>query len=194
MQPKISQHPLTSDTHPIRVDFLPQAVTGLPGQLGMTIAPGKRHQGMHAIWCRDLEKDLQRLRDHYHTDLLISLIEPHEFGFLQIPDLIERARSHGMRPRRFPIPDFSTPASMSELQHLVTLILEAVQQGQTVVVHCRGGLGRSGLVVASCLVALGYSPDDAFSQVRAARPGSVETEEQEAFVHQFAELMRSQSL
>ncbi|MGQ9869945.1 phosphatase domain-containing putative toxin [Leptodesmis sp.] len=91
-----------------------------------------------------------------------------------------------MKSRWFPIPDFGTPASMTGLSQLVEDILAALEGGRATVVHCRAGLGRTGLVVASCLVALGYSPKEASTHVRTARPGSVETLEQEAYVHQFA--------
>jgi protein-tyrosine phosphatase len=80
---------------------------------------------------------------------------------------------------------------MQELIELVELILATAKQGKTIVVHCRAGLGRSGLVIAACLVALGYSPKEAFTIVRQARPGSVETEEQEAYVYKFAQAWRA---
>ena len=56
--------------------------------------------------------------------------------------------------------------------------------GESVVVHCRGGLGRTGLVAARLLVELGESPVSALVRVRAARPGAVETVEQEKYVLQ----------
>ena len=53
-------------------------------------------------------------------------------------------------------------------------------------VHCGAGLGRSGTLIAAYLVSQGAAPDDAMAQVRSARPGSIETLEQEAAVHEFA--------
>lgn len=175
----------TSETHPIRVDFLPPGVLPQPGKLGLTIAPGKYHPGMQFNWARDLEPDLARLRQHYQTDLLVSLIEAEEMTTLQIPNLLAAVAATGMRSRWFPIPDFGTPASLPGLICLVEEILAALGLGQTVVLHCRGGLGRSGLVAAACLVSQGYTCDRAFALVRAARPGSVETLAQEAYVQQF---------
>ena len=46
------------------------------------------------------------------------------------------------------------------------------------VVHCRGGLGRSGLVAASVLVALGHPSGEAIRIVRVAREGALETPDQ----------------
>jgi len=179
--------PKNSDTDPIRVDFLPDDVLQLPGRLGMSFAPGKQHQGMTALWQRDLNADLTRIRQVYHTDLLVSLIEAAELQELQIPDLFPQVQAHGMASRWFPIRDFGTPTSMPGLVHLVEEILTWIDHRKTVVVHCKGGLGRSGLVVSSCLVAVGYSPQTAFEQVRRSRPGSVETPEQEQYVYQFAQ-------
>lgn len=186
-----SSRPLiTSETDAIRVDFLPPGTLSRPGRLGMTIAPGKQNLGFTALWQRDLHMDLRHLREAYHTDRLVTLLERQEMHQLRIPTLLTDAETYGMRARWFPIPDFGTPASMEGLSKLVQEILSWLEQEQTVVVHCKGGLGRSGLVAASCLTAVGYHPDQAFAQVRSVRAGSVETAEQEAYVVTFAERLR----
>lgn len=184
---------VTSETNPIWVDFLPQTVAPLPGRLGMTFAPGKCSIGRQAYWQRDLKQDLLRLRQHYAVDLLVTLLEAPELGQLKIPNLFNQIEMHGMRTRWLPIHDFGTPTSLQSLICLVEDILLELEQKQTVVVHCRAGLGRTGLVTASCLVALGYSPVAAFAQVREARPGSVETAEQEEYVEQFARAWQDRS-
>lgn len=189
--PSQSSRPLiTSETDAIRVDFLSPDCLPLPGRLGMTIAPGKQNLGFTALWQRDLHMDLHHLHEAYRTDRLVTLLESEEMKQLQIPTLLTDAEAYGLQPRWFPIPDFGTPASMDDLSGLVQDVLTWLRQAQTVVVHCKGGLGRSGLVTASCLTALGYSPDDAFAQVRRVRPGSVETTDQEAYVVAFAERLR----
>ena len=45
--------------------------------------------------------------------------------------------------------------------------------------HCRGGLGRAGMISARLLVESGVEPEVAIAKVRAARPGAIETREQE---------------
>ena len=60
--------------------------------------------------------------------------------------------------------------------------ISRVRHGQSLVVHCRGGLGRTGLISARLLIELGESPARALARVRAARPGAVETREQETYV------------
>jgi ADP-ribosyl-[dinitrogen reductase] hydrolase len=51
-----------------------------------------------------------------------------------------------------------------------------------VLLHCRGGLGRSGTIAARLLVELGENPRVAIDRVRRARHGAIETPAQEAHV------------
>ena len=174
--------PRTSATDPLRVDFVAADVLRLQGRLGMTFAPGK-HGGP---WRRDLDADVARLRDHYRTDLLLCLVEDPELETYRIPDLEERATAHGIRVLRFPIRDRSVPSRAGDLAPVVARVVTVARDGGTAVVHCAGGLGRTGLVVACCLVDLGHTAQAAIAAVRQARPGTVETSEQEAFVRRLA--------
>ncbi len=47
--------------------------------------------------------------------------------------------------------------------------------GENIVVHCRGGLGRAGMISARLLVESGVEPEAAITRVRAARPGAIDT-------------------
>jgi ADP-ribosylglycohydrolase len=60
------------------------------------------------------------------------------------------------------------------------------------VVHCRGGLGRAGLVSSRLLVELGWEPDAAIQTVRRARPGAVETSVQERYIHDLGPVARDE--
>jgi len=164
------------------VDFVSQAAHGQPGRLGLTIAPGKCDDR----WKRDLAVDLRRLRDYYHADVLVSLLEPDEYEALGIAGLPHAAEETGISVLLLPIRDVSVPASMERCRATVAEMITALAADKTVVVHCRGGLGRSGLVAACCLTACGAEPDVAIRSVREARPGAVETKAQERFVARFA--------
>lgn len=177
---------LTSERRPLYVDFLPTSATGLPGLIGLTIAPGKRAMGREGKWMRDLDVDLRRLREVIGADVLVSLCEADELRRLEIPNLHERARSFGIVVEPFAFPDGGTPRSAEALRPLVQRILDAAALGQKVVIHCMGGLGRSGLVAACVLIARGQAADEAMQIVRAAREGAIENAEQEAFVHGFS--------
>lgn len=178
-------HKLTSDNNPIRVDFLPSIIVKLPGRIGMTIAPGKKIRGIYGNWHRDLEKDLTRIKRVHGASVLVCLLEPEELVMLKIPELPDVARRLGLEIVQFPIRDVSVPDSVERLRDLVVQILGAAAAGKTVVIHCRGGLGRSGLVAACFLVALGMEDRTAMATVRATRKGTIETYAQEQAVREF---------
>ena len=57
------------------------------------------------------------------------------------------------------------------------------------ILHCDAGLGRTGTVLAAYLVSRGESASAALEKVRAMRPGSVETPDQEQVITKYAELV-----
>lgn len=176
----------TSATHPIRLDLIDGQVVGTQGRIGMTFAPGKKGIGIHGHWDRDLASDLTRLRQVYGVDTLVCLVEDHELVSLQIADLPKRVVSLGMGFLRFPIVDVSVPADARAFESLIRQVVTMIRAGDTVAFHCKGGLGRTGLAAACCLVALGQTADEAIRTVRQVRTGTVETAEQEAYVRHFA--------
>ena len=183
----MSEHQKTSESDPILVDFLPQEELEVPGQLGLTLAPGKKTDEKDVQWERDLETDLKRLREEYGVGVLVSLMERDEYSDLQIPELFQKAEEQGMAVLYLPIPDYGVPNASEDDDYrpFVEDIAERIEEGETVVVHCRGGLGRSGMVAASVLVALGHPAEEAIKTVRGARKGAIETPDQEDRVRWF---------
>jgi predicted protein tyrosine phosphatase len=175
----------------IRVDFLAPETHGLPGRLGLTIAPGKWREGLDATSDHLVRDDLAHLRDRYGARVLVTLLEEFEMKRLGIPELLRVARRMRFRVLWFPIPDVTAPSDLDATATLVGQIVDALGAGETVVVHCRGGLGRSGTIAACCLVARGREPAEAIAMVRAARPGAVEVRVQEDFVGLFARVPSS---
>jgi len=176
---EMSKQTSTSDSSPIRVDFLPVRSVGLPGRIGMTFAPGKKGRGATSNWDRDLPTDLRRLYRTYSTVILVTLLEPGERELLHIGTLLEEAASAGLEVIEFPFRDGGVPASHEGLAILVATILAASVEHRNVTIHCRGGLGRSGLVAAACLLAQGSAVASALGVVRASRVGAEETAAQE---------------
>ena len=162
----------------LRVDWVESELIGA-GRLGITLCPGRRDRG------RDLATDLARLRSEGVTRLLCLLTDS-ELNWAGVPDLGPRAQAAGLTYHRFPVPDQGTPEVADALE-LVRWCREATQRGQTVVVTCMGGLGRSGTLAACLLVSAGTAPEAAIAAVRAARgPRALETIAQEDFVVMFA--------
>jgi atypical dual specificity phosphatase len=115
-----------------------------------------------------------------------------ERGVQLVVNLHPRAHVAGQLERlglvelHLPVADF-TPPTAEQLEQGVSPMQEALDAGQCVAVHCGGGLGRTGTLVACYLVSRGHSAEEAMAMVRRARPGSIETRAQEAAVRAFAE-------
>jgi atypical dual specificity phosphatase len=77
-----------------------------------------------------------------------------------------------------PIEDFAAP-SPDQFDRCLDTIERARQSKMGIDVHCRAGKGRTGTVVAGYFVRQGMSAAEAVAKVRMARPGSIETPEQE---------------
>lgn len=159
---------------------------GSPGRLGLTCAPGAWRDGLWSDAGGGLDQDLRALARVHGANALVTLLEPAEIELRVAPDFPERARRAGLELVSFPIPDGWVPASLEETAEFVASILDRLRCGETVVVHCMAGLGRTGTIAACCLVACGRSPVAAIQAVRAARPGAIQNPAQEAFVAAFA--------
>src|SRR3954470_9418594 len=90
------------------------------------------------------------------------------------PAAIER---HGLRQLHLPVRDFTPPAP-AQLDEGVAAIDASLAHGEPVLVHCAAGVGGTCTLLACWLVTQGHTPQAAIDQVRAARPGSVETADQ----------------
>ena len=92
----------------------------------------------------------------------------------------------GIERLLLPIPDFHTPT----IDQVNTFIKKADDVLKTkkkaTVMHCAGGLGRTGTMLACWLIANDHmDSSQAIEFVRKIRPGSIETDDQENFVENF---------
>lgn len=72
----------------------------------------------------------------------------------------------------FPIRDEALPC-LPKLEALGRMVADLVGSEHRVLVHCRMGLNRSALVIATALTYLGHSGEAALEQVRGVRPGAL---------------------
>lgn len=102
-------------------------------------------------------------------DVVVSLLHRYEADELAIVEEEALCQRHDIQYRSFPIQDRGTPQSSTEFLALADEIAASVNQGRAVAVHCRAGIGRSGLLAAAVLLRLGVEASDAFAIVSKAR-------------------------
>jgi ADP-ribosyl-[dinitrogen reductase] hydrolase len=171
----------TSLTHPLEI----HAVAAGAGVIGMTLCPGKvQPLAATGPWDRDLVLDMDAIA-RFGASILVTLMEAHELKTAVAPEAIrDAAHARGIRWLHLPIVDLKVPNAAFERawRDAGKSVRGALRNGAKVVVHCRGGRGRSGLLAARLLVELGADPETAIRDVRAANPLAIETIVQEEHV------------
>ncbi len=129
-----------------------------------------------------LEEEVQGWRTA-GVDLVVSLLTPDEVSELQLEEEERWCREEGVGFRSLPIPDRGVPSALEPLAELVGAIMQAVDSGESVAVHCRQGIGRSALVAASVMAAFGEEPAHALEKIASVRGRPVpDTKEQRDWV------------
>ena len=124
---------------------------------------------------------------HAGVDSVLSLLTSSEEGDLGLQEEGSGARLAGLDFFSFPIEDRQVPRSEAKLSETLDSVSEALSEGKNVLVHCRQGVGRSGLVAACLLVKKGMSPGAAVDKISSVRGVAVpETEEQREWIDHYA--------
>jgi protein-tyrosine phosphatase len=122
------------------------------------------------------------------VDAVVSLLTPPENKDLQLAEESKLAQAHGLSFVSLPIEDRGVPPSWEDASRAITKATEMLQQGKNVAVHCRQGIGRSGILAAAILIKSGSTPGDALTQISGARGLTVpETSEQMAWIQEFSQ-------
>ncbi len=148
-----------------------------PGKLALVARP------RGGDWLTDEVANWKREGVH----AVVSLLTPEEERDLDLRDEASEARRLGLEFYSFPIADRQVPKSEVKLGEVLDKINNTLSAGRNVLIHCRQGVGRSGLVAACLLIKNGMSPGAAVEAVSAARGVSVpETAEQREWIERYS--------
>jgi protein-tyrosine phosphatase len=122
------------------------------------------------------------------VDTVVSLLERDEAEELGLRLEAGAAQHHGMRFVSVPIADRQVPDSKVLFSAEVERVDRELAAGRNVVIHCRQGIGRTGLLAACLLLGRDVPAQDALFRLSEARGLSVpETAEQRRWIDEFAE-------
>lgn len=97
---------------------------------------------------------------------LLELQEMYEVGLNKEKEITEK---HNMLFTSYPIKDRGLPDSIQYFREITKSIYHQVSGGMNTVIHCRAGIGRTGLVAAGVLLHCGFDPNEAFDHISKRR-------------------------
>lgn len=124
---------------------------------------------------------------------VFSLLEPEEEADLNLSREADVVAAQGIKFLSFPIADRQVPTSERQFTKALEQLDVELSAGRNVVLHCRQGIGRTGLIAACLLVLKGDDPHAAMQRLSIARGVAIpETEEQRRWIERYATTLAAQ--
>jgi protein-tyrosine phosphatase len=119
---------------------------------------------------------------------VVSLLEAFEVRELELEEEARLCAERELDFLSFPIRDRGTPESVAAFRPLIEDLMVRLQREEGVVVHCRMGIGRTGVVGGCVLHLLGVPRGEIFEVLSRARGWAMpDTPEQAKWVEAFCE-------
>jgi len=155
----------------------------IPGKLYLHSMPGRYEELSHSF------QEIESLS----IDRILSLVSLEETE-QKSPTYAEAIKSNHLpcEYASYPITDSGVPEDRKAFVQFVEETASRLRNKKKLLIHCSGGIGRTGTMACCILIALGLSEEDAERIVRKAisRP---ETSEQRSFVHWYAQRKANRS-
>ena len=115
----------------------------------------------------------------FQISLVLSLLESSEQNKLGLKDEKILCEKNDIKFISYPIQDHGLPPSVQEFSQLTKSIYKEVVEGANTVIHCRAGIGRTGMVAAGVLLHAQLEATEAFQRISKARGIQVPDTEQQ---------------
>lgn len=127
----------------------------------------------------DYEGDLDHIAS-WRPAFVVSLVTDLELFEAGSQALGSHIQDKGTRWLHLPIGDFGTPdaAMARNWPAFSEQLRRALLGGGRVLLHCKGGCGRSGMIALRLMIEAGEAPDEALARLRGVRPCAIETDAQ----------------
>jgi protein-tyrosine phosphatase len=136
-----------------------------------------------------LDDDIRSIRDQGFS-VLVSLLTDAEQRELKLEQEATFYKKLKLAFDRLPIPDLSVPPLDDQTIAILAKLRELHSVGNSIVVHCRAGLGRSPMIAACIMLSTTCNAHSAFRQLSAARGIKVpETPEQHEWAVSYEKLL-----
>ena len=116
-------------------------------------------------WLRDEIAELCNMG----VTTLVSLLEEAEERDLGLSLEAGIAAENDIEFLSYPIEDRTIPADLHGFTVFTRGLAQRVLEGGGVAIHCRAGIGRSGITAAAVMVRIGFEPDKVFARLSEAR-------------------------
>ena len=171
---------------PLLIDTV--AIPGVKGLIGITSCPGMKDEySCFDHYGDSMADDLQAIRN-WGATALITLLDESELHVLGVKDLPRKAMAFNLLWIHLPIRNLSIPDEKFDIQWACAgpRLAQWLREGQRIVIHCKEGIGRAGLVAARLMIELGTPPEQTINSVQKARPGSLQLYSHEKYCYSLA--------
>lgn len=113
------------------------------------------------------------------VEVLVSLLEGSEIDELNLELEAKLCLSKGIEFINFPIPDRDIPNNSEKTDKLIDNLTSKINKSDSVVIHCRMGIGRSSIIAAAILLKYGLKVDEIIDKISIIRGIKVPDTEQQ---------------
>ncbi|WP_286272274.1 phosphatase domain-containing putative toxin [Thalassotalea hakodatensis] len=134
----------------------------------------------------NLQQSIEQLRSEGVTTL-VSLMYDDELVTLDAHSIGQVCQAQNLTWLQMPIKDDDAPNDdfMRAFSQHITRIINSINKGEAIAVHCKGGSGRTGLVIALFLIHLGYDKAQIVDMVQLIRPKALQHPIQRKYFNDF---------